>query len=256
MTRGASAPPRLRGEEIIVFTDGAALGNPGPGGWGVVIARPDGGVTELGGNTAHTTNNRMELTAVIAALRHLHNAAEPLALHTDSTYVIRGITEWIHAWRRRGWCTAEGQPVLNRDLWEQLAERVAAHDRDGIAWHYVRGHSAVAGNERADAIATSFAAGQRVDLYDGPLVGYAVAIHDIPDDTSLPKSRSGTGTRAAAPYSYVSLVNGQPMRHATWADCERRVKGVAGARFKKAMSAADEAAILAAWGCAPGSIRS
>jgi ribonuclease HI len=239
---------------MIVFTDGAALGNPGPGGWGVVITRPDGRVTELGGRTEHTTNNRMELTAVITALRHLRAAPEPIALHTDSTYVIRGITEWIHGWRRRGWRTAEGQPVLNRDLWEQLAELAASRNRDGVAWHYVRGHTAIAGNERADAIATACAAGQRVDLYDGPLNGYAVAVHDIPEDTSLPKARSGTSKRPAAPYSYVSLVNGLPMRHATWADCERRVKGVSGARFKKAMSAADEAAILAAWGCTPGSL--
>lgn len=237
---------------IVVFTDGAAQGNPGPGGWGVVIATPDGQVTELGGSAPHTTNNRMELTAVIAALRHLHATSDPVALHADSTYVIRGITEWMHGWRRRDWRTAQGQPVLNRDLWEQLADLVAARAHGAIEWHYVRGHTAIPGNERADAIAVACASGRPVDFYAGPLQGYPVAVHDIPDDTALPARRPGaTRPPSPAPYSYLSLVNGQPMRHATWADCERRVKGVSGARFKKAMSAAEEATILTAWGCPP-----
>jgi ribonuclease HI len=242
--------------QTIVFTDGAAKGNPGPGGWGVVIATADGRVTERGGGARHTTNNRMELTAVIEALRHLRATPGAIAVHTDSTYVIRGITEWIRGWRRRGWTTANGQPVLNRELWEPLAELVAERGRGGIAWHYVRGHAAVPGNERADAIAVAFAAGSRIDLYDGPLLPYPIAIQDVPEDTALPARNDG-GRRSikATPYSYLSLVNGQPMRHTTWADCARRVKGVSGARFKKAMSADEEAAILAAWGCPPDSAR-
>jgi len=234
---------------IVVFSDGAARGNPGPGGWGVVIATPEGRVTELGGRTRHTTNNRMELTAAIEALRHLRATPQPIAMHVDSTYVIRGITEWIHGWRRRGWVTAQGRPVLNRELWEQLAALNAERRAAPIAWRYVRGHAAVPGNERADEIAVAFAGGQRPALYTGALIGYPVDIHDLPDDTDLPPStRSRPSSERQAPYSYLSLVNGRPMRHHTWADCERRVKGVSGARFKKAMSAADESAILAAWG--------
>jgi len=239
---------------VLVFTDGAAKGNPGPGGWGAVIATPDGRVRELGGGAAHTTNNQMELTAVINALRAMRTAQEPVGLHTDSTYVIRGITEWIRNWRRRGWRTAEGQPVVNRLLWEELATLVDERGRKGIAWHHVRGHAAIPGNERADEIAVSFAAGNPVDLYDGPLLGYPIPIHDLPDDTSLPP-RKPAGAAKQAAYSYLSLVDGEPMRHTSWADCERRVKGVSGARFKKAMSAADEAAILAAWGCSPDRLR-
>ena len=241
---------------IVVFSDGAARGNPGPGGWGVVIATPEGRVTELGGRARHTTNNRMELTAAIEALRHLRATPQPIAMHVDSTYVIRGITEWIHGWRRRGWKTAEGQPVLNRDLWEQLAEVVAGRRQDALTWHYVRGHTEVAGNERADAIAVAFAAGRHPPLYDGPLIGYSIPIHDLPDDTSLPGRRpGGKAAPKQTPYSYLSLVEGQPMRHANWADCERRVKGVSGARYKKAMSPADETEILAAWGCTPAQLR-
>ena len=108
---------------IVAFADGAAKGNPGPGGWGAIVVGPSGEVTELGGRVAHTTNNRMEMTAVIEALRRVRDVPGPVAMHTDSTYVIRGIREWIHAWRRRGWKTIEGKDVVNRDLWEELAAR-------------------------------------------------------------------------------------------------------------------------------------
>ena len=237
-------------DSIVVFTDGAAKGNPGPGGWGVVIATPDGRVTELGGGARHTTNNQMELTAAIEALRHLRGAAEPIALYTDSMYLINGITKWVHGWRGRGWTTAEGRPVLNRELWERLAALAGERGRGGISWRHVPGHADIPGNERADAIAVAFAAGRPIELYDGPLLKYPIAIHDLPDGAAPPVHRAGRRSASqAAPYSYLSLVNGQPARHATWAECERRVKGVSGARFKKAMTAADEADILAGWGC-------
>jgi ribonuclease HI len=233
---------------ITIFTDGAAKGNPGPGGWGAIVAS-DEHVRELGGGSPHTTNNQMELTGVIEALRAARGLDGTVELYSDSTYVIRGITEWIHGWRRRGWMTAEGQPVLNRELWEALAAEVTRRGRGGITWHYVRGHAAIPGNERCDAIAVAFAAGQRPALYDGPRRGYPIALDERPDDTSVPRRSSGAGRSKSAPaYSYLSLVGGVAMRHATWAECERRVKGVAGARFKKAASAADEAAILRAWG--------
>jgi len=240
-------------QPIVVFTDGAAKGNPGPGGWGAIIATPDGQVTELGGGAAHTTNNQMELTGAIEALRHLQQEPGNLAIYTDSTYVIKGIREWIRAWRRRGWKTAAGADVLNRELWERLASLVAARGKDSIAWHYVRGHAGIAGNERVDEIANAFALKCRPELYHGPLIRYPVPIFDTPDDTSLPKRTAGSapGKSKAAAYSYLSLVDGKPMRHATWPECERRVKGRSGAKFKKATSAADEAAILRAWGFRP-----
>ena len=232
----------------VVFADGAAKGNPGPGGWGAIIVTPDGRVTELGGGAPHTTNNRMELTAVIEALRHLGPLPGPVAVHTDSSYVIWGIREWIHAWRRRGWRTAGGQDVQNRDLWEALA---AVEKQVGtVTWHYVRGHHGIPGNERVDEIADAFATGKRPALYRGPLIRYDVAVLDIPDDTSVPVRRPGapsTGRRGTA-HSYLSVVDGRPARHETWAECERRVKGRSGARYKKAMSAADEETILRSWG--------
>ena len=235
---------------IVVFADGAAKGNPGPGGWGAVIVTPEGHVTELGGGAAHTTNNQMELTAVTKALKRLRAVSGPLAVYTDSTYVIRGISQWIKGWRRRGWKTAEGTPVLNREYWEALSDLVTARGRAGhIAWHYVRGHTGVPGNERVDEIASEFATAGRIDLYDGPLLRYPIAVLDLPDDTTLPEAKPRQSSREKTkPYSYLSVVDGKPMRHATWPECERRVKGRSGARFKKAMSAAEEATILRAWG--------
>ena len=240
---------------IVVFADGAAKGNPGPGGWGVVVATPEGDVTELGGGERHTTNNRMELSAVIEALRHLRATSGAVALYTDSVYVIRGIREWIHAWRRRGWKTKDGGDVVNRDLWETLGALVRARrDLGPVAWHWVRGHTGVPGNERVDAIANGFAVGKPLRLYRGPLIRYDVALMDLPEDTTVP-ARTATSSKKAPAYSYLSVVDGTPMRHATWAECERRVKGRSGARFKKATSAADEAAILASWGLSPADLR-
>ncbi len=103
-------------QAIVVFTDGASKRNPGPGGWGVVIVTPDGHVTELGGGAALTTNNKMELTGAIQALTHLRATSGRLAVYTDSTYVIQGIEQWVHNWKRRGWKTATGGEVMNREL--------------------------------------------------------------------------------------------------------------------------------------------
>jgi ribonuclease HI len=244
---------------IIVFTDGAAKRNPGPGGWGVVVVTPDGHVTELGGGARLTTNNKMELSGAIAALSHLQRVEGRLAIYTDSTYVIQGVTQWVHNWRRRGWITSTGAGVLNRDLWEELARLTAARPPRSIEWHYVRGHAGIPGNERVDAIADGFALRGSVPLYDGPLVGYDVPILDLPDRTAPPTRTSSSATTRgrsgkSPAFSYLSVVDGQPMRHATWAECERRVKGRSGARFKKVMSREEQDAVLRAWGFQPGDV--
>lgn len=239
---------------IIVFTDGAAKGNPGPGGWGVIIVTPDQRVTELGGGSPHTTNNKMELGGAIAALQHVADRTGPVAIYTDSTYVIQGITQWVWGWRKRGWKTAQGTDVLNRDLWEHLSSLVGARARGAVDWRWVRGHVGTPGNERVDEIAVAFAQQQPANLYDGPFDGYPLPILELPDDTALPKRSAGStsGSKSRGPaHSYLSVVDGVLMRHRTWAECEGRVKGRAGARFKKAASAADESAILRSWGVDP-----
>ena len=241
---------------IIVFTDGAAKGNPGPGGWGAIVVTPDQHVTELGGGSPHTTNNKMELSGAIAALQHIAHQPGAVAIYTDSTYLIQGITQWVWGWRRRGWKTTQGGDVLNRELWEQLSALVGART-SGVNWHWVRGHVGTPGNERADQISVAFALQQAADLYVGPLDGYALPILHLPDDTTLPKRTAGSvsgATAKTAAYSYVSVVDGVPMRHVTWAECERRVKGRSGARFRKATSAADESSILLGWGIDPSQV--
>jgi ribonuclease HI len=198
---------------------------------------------------APTTNNKMELTGAIEALTCVRDTPGPLAIHTDSTYVITGIREWIFGWLRRGWKTATGSDVLNRDLWERLWALVNARGKGAIQWHYVRGHVGIPGNERVDEIADAFAVGQDPGLYRGPLNGYAYAVLDIPSDTSLPRrsSASSPAKSKARAFSYLSVVDGTPMRHTSWSDCEQRVKGRSGARFKKATSEADEQAIWREW---------
>ena len=134
--------------EVDVYTDGACKGNPGVGGWGVLLQYGDH-VRELCGGEAHTTNNRMELTAVIRALEALNRKCR-IRLHTDSKYVQQGITEWIHAWKKRGWKTADKKPVKNEDLWRQLDDLAGQHD---IEWLWVKGHAGHDGHERADELA-------------------------------------------------------------------------------------------------------
>lgn len=136
-------------EDIVdIFTDGACSGNPGPGGWGAVL-RMGSHEKELFGGDPATTNNRMELTAVIRALEALKRPVT-VRVHTDSQYVQKGISEWIHAWKRRGWKTADRQPVKNDDLWRELD---ALSSRHRIEWHWVRGHAGHPDNERADRLA-------------------------------------------------------------------------------------------------------
>ena len=135
-------------ERVIIHTDGACSGNPGPGGWGAVL-QYNGTVKELKGGAALTTNNKMELTAAIEALNALKR---PLAveLHTDSSYVKDGLTKWIHGWKKNGWRTADKKPVKNVELWQALDTAVQRHT---IKWHWVKGHNGDEMNERADALA-------------------------------------------------------------------------------------------------------
>ena len=134
--------------EVVIYTDGACSGNPGPGGWGVVMSC-QGKEKEMYGFDPLTTNNRMELTAAIQALEALTRPVT-VSLHTDSTYVLNGITKWIQGWQRNGWKTAAKKPVKNDDLWRRLIEAMSPHD---VTWVWVKGHAGDPGNERADALA-------------------------------------------------------------------------------------------------------
>jgi ribonuclease HI len=136
--------------QVVIYTDGACKGNPGPGGWGVFL-KSGTFEKELWGGERLTTNNRMELMAVIEALTALTRPCQ-VALYLDSEYVRKGITEWIHGWKAKGWKTASKQPVKNADLWQRLDALVHGGIHK-IEWHWVKGHAGDAGNERADALA-------------------------------------------------------------------------------------------------------
>ncbi len=133
---------------VEIFTDGACSGNPGPGGWGAIL-RYNGVEKELSGGAPETTNNRMEMMAAIQALEALKRPSR-VKLHTDSTYLMDGITKWIHAWKAKGWKTANKKPVKNQDLWRRLEEALEHHD---VEWVWVRGHAGHPENERADELA-------------------------------------------------------------------------------------------------------
>lgn len=240
--------------DIVCYCDGACTGNPGPGGWGAIVSTPDGQVRELGGGALDTTNNRMELSGAIFALNLVRALKDvPVRIYTDSQYVIQGISEWIHGWKRRGWVKVDGSPVVNRDLWTELDRLVAARRETGPAtFLHVKGHSGVPGNERCDRISVAYAAGERPGLYHGPVGAYRV-------DLTPPEPREDDGEAARKPswkdkpkvdpktVSYLSLVDGQLKRHKTWDECKVLVLGRP-AKFKKCTSAAEEATTLASWG--------
>ena len=141
---------------VVIHTDGACRGNPGPGGWGAVLSYRDT-ARELAGGDHQTTNNRMEMMAAIAALEALKRPAD-VDIHTDSTYLRDGITRWIHAWEKRGWRTVAGKPVKNVDLWQRLQAALTPHR---VKWHWVRGHAGNPQNERADKLARNAIPGTR-----------------------------------------------------------------------------------------------
>ena len=158
--------------KIVIFTDGSSRNNPGPGGWGAIVVEigDDGKarITELGGGEKHTTNNKMELMAAIGGICGAPGSGDITVL-SDSSYVIKGITDWIHGWKRNDWRTSAKKAVLNKDLWMKLDECTAGK---AIRWKQVAGHAGVAGNERCDQIATGFADDEDVKLYEGPIGDY------------------------------------------------------------------------------------
>lgn len=214
----------------VAYTDGSCLGNPGPGGWGVRVLYPDGIVEEFGAAVQHTTNNQMELQAAIAALERL-GKVPGLTLYTDSRYVIDGLTKWLPNWRRRGWTTATGSAVKNRDLWQRLAQLATSK----VHWQHVRGHSGNPNNERVDDIARAFASGGAPKLFrgrtgdpDDPVQAEAAAqaIH-----ARRVPSRAPSPTFSKP--RYVSIVKGHVAIDDDWPSCEARVRGVSGAKYKK-----------------------
>ena len=229
-------------EKIVIFTDGSSLGNPGSGGWGAVVVFPDGGVTELGGADKNTTNNKMELLATIEALNFSKEEKASVLLRTDSSYVINGITKWVRGWQANGWMTQARKPVLNKELWEKL---IIETKKRKIEWKHVEGHAGIAGNERTDAIANSFASGDTPKLFNGHKKDYKI---DVTNVTYNAAQKSNKDRAKAKAYSYLSLVDGKIAIHKTWVECKARVDGKRNVKFRKALSAENEYEIKEEWG--------
>ncbi|MDO8548307.1 MAG: ribonuclease H [bacterium] len=230
--------------KIIIFCDGASKGNPGSGGWGAIVAT-DTQVHELGGPEKKTTNNRVELRAALEALKLARTLGSgPTTVYTDSSYVINGITKWVHSWVRSEWRTKDKKEVMNQDLWKPLAD-TAGYFNGRITWEYIGGHVGIAGNERVDIIASDFAQGRKVPLYNGAREGYAIDIKNISFDKEKQKTKSDTRSRSKMKaHSYVSEIGGQVLVHKTWEECKRRVRGRS-AKYKKSLSKEDEVKIIA-----------
>ena len=222
---------------VEIYCDGSAIGNPGPGGWGAVIA-DRARVKEIGGYHAHTTNNKMELTAPAEALSVIKTRAN-ITIHTDSQYVINGITKWVFGWQKNDWKTKEKKDVLNKELWQALVDVTLKHD---ITWKHVKAHSGIDLNERVDVIANGFARKEKTELYYGSLAKYKEFLSRMPK----PRNVSSSSSKKGKAYSYVSLVDGKVLVHTTWAECENRVKGKK-AKFKKALSKVDEESLITDW---------
>jgi ribonuclease HI len=227
---------------VKIFTDGAAKGNPGPGGYGAVLSFGDN-VLEIGEGKILTTNNEMELRAVVEALKQVPDSIKEVSIYTDSKYVVQGATGWIFGWMKSGWQTKAGTDVSHQELWQELA---ALLKKVSVDWHKVPGHVGIIGNERADTIASQLGEGKQVELYSGTRAAYGYDIENVSYDEKKATERSEARQRQGAKaYSYVSRVDGVVETHETWKECEDRVKGKKGVRFKKALSAEEESEIIA-----------
>lgn len=233
---------------ILIFTDGASAMNPGPSGYGAIIVFPNHHVLEVGGNGGFSTNNRMEITAAIVALEKTRDHSQPIHFYTDSTYLIRGITQWMPRWIRRAWKTTDNKDIVNQDLWIKLEGLVK--QKENISWNYVKGHAGTPGNERADEIAVAFSRKHPIQLYEGPLSGYSIPVLRLPPKTQLKNQKYDPKNKVKKEIQifYMSLVENLLQRHPTWEECEKRVKGRSGAKFKKISNPEEEELTLEKWG--------
>lgn len=221
--------------EAIIFSDGSSRGNPGRGGWGAIIYFNEKGkdkVVELGDGENMTTNNRMELTAVLESIRFAEDIGKKdIIVHTDSSYVVNSLSKWIWDWEKKDWKTKDGKGVLNRDIFECFFELLPLVK---VNFKLIKGHSGINENERCDEIATNFADQKPIELFDGEKGDYRI---EFDETKRTPQKNKGRA------YSYVSLVDNVIEVHSTWKDCENRVKGKK-ARFKKSFSKEDEEKII------------
>ncbi|MEO5646366.1 MAG: viroplasmin family protein [Candidatus Paceibacterota bacterium] len=239
-------------KQLTIYTDGASRGNPGPGGWAAVILAADFGM-EIAGNATRATNNQMELAAVEAVLSDSGALAwdGPIVLYSDSMYVINGLTKWAKGWERNGWITSTKTPVENKGQWQNLLVLMKEYG-SRISIEKVKGHAGDLYNERCDELAVAAALGKNPVLFSGSLKDYKSfldengysEIGNSKMSSATPAAKKSTAKKGDVAYSYVSMVGGVVHADKTWAACEKRVKGVKGAKYKKVFSKDEETELM------------
>ncbi len=250
----------------IIFCDGACSGNPGIGGWGSILSNGLN-VVEMGGFIAATTNNRMEIFAALQSLRYIIHQDQPISkitIYTDSKYLINSVTEWIFGWKRNNWKTKSGEPVKNKDLFEDLFLVLQEIKNVEVDWSYVPGHSGIAGNERADQIAVGLLKkDQSLVLFKGKIEDYKyIDYNDLKISSSESNSKTDlknsheSSFKSDSPVQaknnkptlgYVSFINGQIKVYKHWPQCQLDVQGKSYAKFKKFSSEPELFTILQTW---------
>lgn len=230
---------------ITIYTDGSSRGNPGPGGYGFIVIYPNDAdemrIDERGGREEITTNNRMELKAVIEALKffddyYAKDIETQYEVRLDSAYVLNGSTKWLHNWKAKNWISSTKEEVKNIDLWQEM-DLVLKGKK--IKWTLLKGHSEIFGNERCDEIATAYADNKKPNLYSGFLSGYE---GDVLNFKSSSPQKSSSKNKGVA-FSYISKVDGKIHIDQTWDECKKRVHGKK-ALYKKSLSKVDELHIV------------
>ena len=234
-------------KEITIYSDGSSRGNPGPGGYSFICIYPSDAdemrIDERGGREDLTTNNRMELKAVIEALKffddyYAKGTSTKYEVRLDSAYVLNGSTKWLYGWKAKNWISSTKEEVKNIDLWQEMDSVLKGKE---IKWTLLKGHSEIFGNERCDEIATAYADNKKIDLYSGFLAEYKGAEEVLNIKVGVPTKKSSKNKSPA--YSYVSMVDGKINIDQTWDECKKRVHGKK-ALFKKSISKEDEGNIV------------
>jgi ribonuclease HI len=237
----------MKDNTLIIYTDGASRGNPGKGGWAAVILAGEYGM-EIAGNVDHATNNQMELAGVEAVLSDSGALAwqGPVIIHSDSMYVINGLTKWAKGWERNGWITSAKTPVENKAQWQNLLALMKEYG-NRLSIEKVKGHAGDLYNERCDELAVEAALGKKLRLFSGTIADYKVFLEENGYNESDMKTKKVSPSKSKSDkpaYSYVSIVNGVAHADKTWAACEKRVKGAKGAKYKKVFSKSEETDLI------------
>ena len=227
---------------ILIYTDGACSTNPGPGGWGALIIKDDK-FFEIGGADKKTTNNKMEMTAAVEALKKVQNEISQVELLTDSEYMKKGITSWINNWKKNGWKTRNGSDVKNKDLWQELDQL----NKGNITWKWVKGHADNPYNNRVDEIARSFSKGKRIKLRDGKTEDLD-SLLDIKEKNTDDSINTDDIPKTYSKKVYISLTGNELKRHKTWDACKACTHGVPGAKFKSHKNYSSELETVKNWG--------